>query len=55
VLYTTDTEMTDGYSYVVTFKRDVPGQFDSEDSKARIAATDAIAKVIFDSFRIMSK
>jgi hypothetical protein len=55
MLYTTDTEMTDGYSYVVTFKRDMPGEFDSGDSKARIAATDAIAKVIFDSFRILSK
>jgi hypothetical protein len=55
VLYTTDTEITDGYSYVVTFKRDMPGEFDSEDSRARIAATEATAKAIFDSFRIISK
>jgi hypothetical protein len=55
VLYTTDTEITDGYSYVVTFKRGTIDEYDSDISKAANVATEATAKVIFDSFRILSK
>jgi hypothetical protein len=55
VLYTTDTEMTDGYTYVVTFKRGMIHDYDSDSSKAKNVAQEATAKTIFDSFRIMSK
>jgi hypothetical protein len=56
VLYTTDTEITNGYSYVVTFKRGATVDADESDNvKANYFATEAAAKVIFDSFRILSK
>ena len=55
VLYTTDTELTEGYSYVVTFKRGTIDDDVSDLGKARHAADEATAKTIFDSFRILSK
>jgi hypothetical protein len=55
VLYTTDAEMTDGYTYVLTFKRGTIDDYDPEVAKESHAANEVIAKTIFDSFRIMTK